>query len=295
MRSKGIRPIVAALAGIVLAAGLAHANTDGLVLRAVGVYKGKEDITADQIKCEVPTIASAVSDSFYQAGLWNTYGAQTLFFPDRNNPFADPCGGWLQLRNNMAVQGINVDRVDLKLRIAGAKRFRDVVPTRNGFPIACRQFRNLRLFSGARVDGFLNQFPSNGSGLPNVVFLQLLPIVTTDLIHCLRAQYAPLPIDAYVSLGLVARITATGTSDNGDTFRSNPVSYNLTLRHTCGNERVDDGEGCDSSSLGNTCGIGPCTGGHCTGAASITCATDADCTGSCIAPGGPTECTCLYP
>lgn len=294
MRSNGIRTAAAAVAGMLLAAGVAHAGTDGLVLRAVGMYKGKEDITQDQIKCEVPTVSGAINDSVNQTGLWNTYGAQTLFFPDRNNPFGDPCGGWLQIRNNMVTQGINVDRVDVKLRIAGAKRFRDFVPTRNGFPTACRQFRKASLFTGARVDGSANENQSNNSGLPNVVFVQLLPIVSPDLINCLREQYAPLPIDEFVSLTLVAHITTTGTADNGDTFRSNSVGYTVNFRHTCGNGRVDDGEACDPTAPGNTCLVGPCTSGTCTGASSISCATDADCTGTCQAAGIPSECTCLF-
>jgi len=294
MRSNGIGSIAAVVAGVMLAAGVAQANSDGLVLRAVGIYKGKEDITDEQIKCEIPTISSAINDSTNQTGLWNTYGAQTLFFPDRNNPFGDPCGGWLQVRNNMALQGINLDRVRVKLRIAGAKRFRDFVPTRNGFPTACRQFRNQSLFVGGRVDAFTNTDQSSGSGAPNVLFVQLLPIVSTDLIHCLRAQYAPLSTDVFVSFPLVARITVEGTADNGDHFRSNPIGYTVTLRHTCGNGRIDDGEFCDASSGANSCNVGPCNGSTCQGAASIACTTNADCNGVCQPQGGPMECSCLF-
>lgn len=294
MRSKGIGLVATAVAGIVLMAGVARAGTDGLVLTALGIYKGKEDISAQQIQCEIPTVASAIPSAVTQAGLWNTYGAPTLFFPDRNNPFGDPCGGWLQVRNNLFAEGMNVSKVTVKLRIPGANRFRDFVPTRNGFPTACKQFRKSTLFAGTWLDGELNQNPNSESGLTNVAFIQLLPIVSTDLIHCLRAQYAPLTTDEFVSLPLVAAITATGRAINGDRFTSNVVSYTITLRHTCGNGRVDDGEQCDATSVANTCAVGPCTGGHCTGLSSITCTTDADCVGSCVAPANPEECTCLF-
>jgi hypothetical protein len=290
---------MAAVAGVVLAAGVSQAGQpNGLVLRAVGFFKGKEDITQDQIKCEVPTLDAAITDGNYNMGLWNTYGSQTLFFPDRNNPFANPCGGYLQMRNNMTVEGITVDRVLEHFRIAGARRYRDLVPTAKKFPVACQQFRNFTYYVGTRLDGAANTVSSSESGAPNVAFTQLLPIVSVDLINCLRAEYTPklIPangITAY-SLPLIAKINMHGVADNGDGFWSNTVSYTLNLRHTCGNGRVDDGESCDPSSLANTCHAGPCTSGQCTGASSVSCTTDADCDGTCVAEGDPEECSCLF-
>jgi hypothetical protein len=71
------------------------------------------------------------------------------------------------------------------------------------------------------------------------------------------------------------------------------VAYSLNMRHTCGNGRVDDGEECDMTSPGNTCN-GACSGGVCTNNPNLGCQTNADCSGSCTAPGGTSECICLY-
>src|SRR5581483_5402719 len=167
-------------------------NPNGTAFRAVGWFKGKGNITSDSIQCEVPTIANAIADGAFAAGLWNTYGVQTLYFPDINNPFTNPCGGWIQLQNNLLAQAIQLERIDLTYRIPGARRFRQFVPARNGFPVACRQFRRANVFAGAIMNPIGSGQNLSGSGSPNVSFVQILPMISTQLIHCLRDQYAPL-------------------------------------------------------------------------------------------------------
>jgi len=157
-RVAGVRraTVVGAVLAAMLATGSSRAdnNPNGTVFRAVGWFKGKAEITAGQIKCEIPTVTSAIADGAFAMGLWNTFGAQTIYFPDPSNPNANPCGGWIQLQNNLLDQAIVLDHIDLRFRIPGARRFRGPVPARNQFPVACRGLRRDTLFLGARIPSY---------------------------------------------------------------------------------------------------------------------------------------------
>jgi hypothetical protein len=285
--------VPAMLLAVALAAGTAAAdnNPAGLAFRAVGWFKGKAEISQDGIKCEIPVVGQAITDGVFAMGLWNTFGFATYHFPDQNHPFGNPCGGWIELQNNMENQAVAVDRVELRFKIPGARRFRQSVPTRSGFPIACRELRRDRLFVGAVV-GPTNGTLDTGSGAPNVTFIEMLPLVSAQMIGCLREQYAPLPPDMLASLPLVIRATAVGVGDAGDTFRSNSIAYTLNLRHTCGNGRVDDGEMCDPATPFNSC-TDECLSGVC-GLSGKACTTSLDCTGTCVDANSPSECLCVF-
>jgi len=273
-------------------------NPNGVSFRAVGWVKGRSTVSAGVITCEIPTISSAIFEGFFAIGLWNTYGVQTLFYPDQNNPVGNPCGAWMELQSNLVDQGIIVEEVRLKYAVKGANRFRSRVPTRNNFPVACKKFRNETLFNGTRLDPFNSTQSSSNSGAPNVGFIQMLPLVSPQLISCLRNQYAALPTNLYTSLPLVITATASGTADSGKTYSSNSIRYTLNLRHTCGNGRVDDGEMCDPNAP-TTC-VGFCkiqqgqTVGECSNDAQRGCRNDTDCIGSCYNANQPTECVCVY-
>jgi hypothetical protein len=291
---KRSRVLVAMVATMWLAAGAARASSDGLVFRALGFYKGKANASDTTIECEVPAQGSAIIDGTFQLSLWNTHGFPTLSFPDDSNPFADPCGVYLQLQNNLLVEGINVNQIEVKMRIPGAKRFAGSVPTRNNWPLACRQLRRFTIFAGTRLDAVVSETEPSSSGLPNVGFAQLLPLVSPQVMECLHAQYGGLPTDVYASLPIVMAVRATGAADSGKNFTSNTVRYTLTLRHVCGNGRVDDGEDCDPNAA-NTCLLGSCsTSDHVCGTSKLPCTTDADCIGTCQAAGNASECTCVY-
>ncbi len=131
------------------------------------------------------------------------------------------------------------------------------------------------------------------SGQANVAFVQLLPILSPQVIHCLREQYSPLPSTVYTSFPVRLAMRAVGRADNGDGYKTNTVTYTLTLRHTCGNGRIDDGEVCDPEAAVNPCLLGECSSGFC-GTTSVPCVTTADCVGGCIEQGNPMECTCQY-
>src|SRR6185295_17259396 len=185
-----------------------------------------------------------------------------------------------------------LERIELRFAIPGAGRFRQFVPTRRRFPIACRDFSSATLYAGAVLNPANSMNVSSSSGAPNVAFVQLVPMVSPQLLHCLRDQYAGLSTDLFVSLPLVIRATAVGRSDAGEVYRSNTMRYTLTLRHTCGNGRVDDGESCDPQA-GNAC-IGVCKDGQCSQNGNIPCTTNANCIGVCDSQGTPTECGCSY-
>src|SRR5262249_54142153 len=183
----------------------------------------------------------------------------------------------LQLQNNMTEQGVTLTKARATFSIAGANRYRALVPTRNNFPAQCKAFRKATIFVSTRLDpNGTGQQGVSVSGAPNVAFVQLQPLVSSDLIYCLRGAYGTLPATVLTSLQLVARVTALGQADNGKNFTTNQVSYNLILRHTCGNGRVDDGEQCDGTATVTGC---PPT----TGSPLVTCA----------AAGALDECTCV--
>jgi hypothetical protein len=276
--------------------GRAEADSDGLVLRAVGWYQGDASITQSGIRCEVPNIDGAISDGFYTMGIWNTFGEQTIQFPDRNSAFANPCGGYIQLWNSMVKQGITLNRVNLSYRIGQARRFDAVVSQRRGWPTACNQFRNATIYAGIRLgpnDPLAP--PSNNSGLPNVAFIQVVPMISASVFGCLREQYASLPPDVYTDFPLIVKARASGFADNGNRYVSNVIKYTLNLRHVCGNGRLDDGEACDLTASGAACsGSAICVGNTCIGDPTRGCNTDADCIGTCQPAGSLEECTCTY-
>jgi len=286
--------VLATLLAATLVAGVASAdnNPNGLAFRAVGWFKGKGEISDTSIKCEIPTNSSAIFDGSFAMGLWNTYGFPTLYFPDVNGPFGNPCGGFLQLQNLLSTQAIQIDHIELRYKIAGAKRFRGSVPTRNQWPLACRGLQRATVYTGAVLNPINSTTDTSESGAPNIALIQVLPLVSTQMFNCLRGQYAPLPTDLYSSLPIVIRATVVGTSDSGDTYRSNSLAYTLNLRHTCGNGRLDDGEMCDPSTPFSSC-FDTCTSNIC-GVSGAPCNTSADCVGQCIDGNSPSECVCVY-
>lgn len=281
-----------ALAAITLVAGTQVARADdlGLVLRAVGFFQAQSTGVAGGV-CTIPTSSTGVPLSSDTIGLWDTFGVPTIQYP------IDSCNGWMELQNNMTSQGISIDRVDLKLRIEGAGRFRQFVPTRNGWPTACKQLRHATVFSGAHLFPFGTDpsYGNTGSGEAHLAFVNLFPMVSSQVIHCLRQQYAALPSDVYVSFPLIIQATASGITDSGGRAKSNPLQFTLNLLHLCGNGRVEPGEQCDPNATLNAC-VGTCDASKhvCDQNPTIACLTDGDCVGSCLPQGDPMECSCAF-
>jgi hypothetical protein len=291
MNNRWKRLRAALAASVLIAAGTANAGTpiDGLSFRAVGFFEAEASTGGDT--CTIPTADDGVPVNSDQRGLWNTFGIPTISYPE------SICKGWLELQNVMTSQGVSVDRVQLSLRIAGANRFRQFVPTRNGFPTACRSLRKSTVFTGAHLFPFGTSpdFGNTGSGQAHLAFVNMLPMVDAQVIHCLREQYAALPSNVYVSFPLIITAVATGISDSGQRLKSNPVRFTLTLHHLCGNGRIDNLEACDPNAPSN-CGVGPCDveNATCRGNEKVGCQTDADCGGHCMQQGDPMECNCAY-
>ena len=287
--------VVAGLLAVSMTGRAGAGNSAGLVLRAAGWWQGKASITQNSITCQVPALDNAISDGFFTMGIWNTFGEETLQFPDPNSGFANPCGGYLQLWNSMTQQGMTLDRVNLTYRIAHSKRFDAVVSQKNGFPTACNTFKKAALYAGVRMGPNDPSAPPGNSGAPNVAFVQVVPLVSPSLFACLREQYASLPPDIYTDFPLVIKARAIGVADNGDRFVSNLVKYTLDLRHLCGNGRIDTGEACDDSASGTGCsGNAICVNNVCIGDPTRGCNDDADCIGTCHPAGSIEECTCTY-
>ncbi len=72
MRIVGRWVVGAAVLTVALAAGAARAdnNPNGTVFRAVGWFYGKFQITTANIKCDIPTVTTAIADGTFSFGLW---------------------------------------------------------------------------------------------------------------------------------------------------------------------------------------------------------------------------------
>jgi hypothetical protein len=271
--SRGL--ILAGILAAVVGVRPATAGGDDLVFRQLGFFQGKSEITDSSIKCEIPNISVAFADGAFSMGLWRTFGVPTLIFPDPLNPFGNPCGAWVQMRSNLATESLLVDHFDITYKVLGARRFGSV-PLRKGFPSACSSLRRTQIFTGTQLDPASSTAGgTTNSGLPNVAFVQLVPLVGADVIACLRGQYAKLPASQLSSLTVVARVQALAISDSNARYHSNTRSYNLNLRHLCGNGRVDDGEDCDPS-------------------APDQCLVGGVAAGTCLAAGNVNECSCQF-
>jgi hypothetical protein len=204
-----------------LAAGISCAD-DALVLRAAGFVRGVAEITPERIRCQAPDVASAIPDGTFALGLFQTFATPTRFFPDPQNPYANPCGGWLRVESALAAQGLQVDAVVLRYRLRGAGRLRPAVPIQQGFPVACRRLRRVAVAVGLRLD----QAGSEADGGAAAGFVPLVPLVGPELIECLQGALAPART---ASVALVIRARAAGRADSGQRLTSNPAGYTLTL------------------------------------------------------------------
>ena len=284
--------VIRSIGAVVVLCHVAAAE-DPHALRALGWYAGKSEISDGQIKCEVPTTTTAIPDSTYVMGLWKTHGRPSVTFPDTQNGFADPCGGWLQIGSALTTTGMTLDRIALKMSLPGTRAAWHLVETRNTFPVGCRSLRRATIYAGARLSAADAPTGTTGSGAANVTFVRPLPIVSAALLECLRAQYAVVPTSVLASMSLVVRATVFAVDDTGKRYRSNPVALTLNLHHLCGNGRVDNGEACDPLSGDVNC-RGVCVDGACRQAPTVACETAADCQGTCQPAGTSTECECAY-
>ncbi|MEW6272735.1 MAG: hypothetical protein AB1689_25950 [Thermodesulfobacteriota bacterium] len=198
-----------ALVSAVLVAGCGGSgnnNDQGIVFRAGGTFQAQASIQPDQITCTEPvTVDGAIADNAASISL-----STTRFFPDENDPFGDPCGGWLQLINNLSSQFINVTEVSLRYDIPGAAI--EVGPW------------SVSLGASIPPTSFQNDTPS---GQANVVFVSLLGnIVPEPIIAQLNQNVNRLPSTPYV---MNVFIVARGQSDQGTNYETNEIGYTINV------------------------------------------------------------------
>lgn len=194
-----------------------RSNPNGMLFRLIGIFQG----TVEEGKCTVPTANQAIADSTRSicrdaTEITSTEGTSvfpTVMFPDLAT-FANFCGGFVGLQNNMINQAINVSKVKIRYRIPG-----------RGFPVLCRGFRVFKTFIGSRIDPF-NSINPSPFGAPNINFVQLLPIYSPQMLDCLRD---PLRGNVQAPVTVGARIRVFGKLDDGGRIKSNRSRYSLTL------------------------------------------------------------------
>jgi hypothetical protein len=199
-------------------AGADH-NPNGISFRALGIFQGE----VSEGTCSVPSAGQLIGDSSGSicrdaTEIAGEVGSSTTVFPTRMYPelalFANFCGGFLAMQNNMINQAINVQRVKIRYRIPG-----------RGFPVLCRRERRFNQFIGVRIDPVNSTNPAP-FGAVNQALVQLLPIYSADMLDCLRD---PTRGNVAAPVTVVARIRALGRRDDGRRIKTNRVRYSLTL------------------------------------------------------------------
>jgi 3-dehydroquinate synthase len=99
MNNRWKRLRAALAASVLMAAGTANAGvpSDGLSLRAVGLFEAES--SSGGSTCTVPDSTNGILLNSDQIGLWTTDGVATTGYP------LTACGGWMELQNVMTAQG----------------------------------------------------------------------------------------------------------------------------------------------------------------------------------------------
>jgi len=181
-------------------------NDQGIVFRATGIFAELALIQPDQITCTSPlSVNNALGDSAFNISL-----SQTRWFPDENDPFGNPCGGFIGLQNNLTQQSINVTEISFRYEIPGAALEIGPWSQSTGQTI---------LPAGSEA-----QTPS---GQANLVFIQMLGnMVPAPIIVQLNQNVNRLPSTPYV---MNVFIVARGQSDQGTNYETNEVGYTITV------------------------------------------------------------------
>jgi len=189
------------LAGMTGCGGGSGGNDDqGVVFLATGIFRGQESIEQGRVSCVVPSVSSSIIDASFNLNI-----AQVQEFPDRADALADPCGGFIGLQNNLISQGINVQEVSIRYEVPGAAI---AIPAHS-------------VSFGQRI-GQPSDDPAS-----NVIFAAMVgQIVPSTIIVFLNQNVNRLPATPYLmSVFLAAR----GQSDDGTTYETNEIGYQLTI------------------------------------------------------------------
>lgn len=202
MSSCGLLLALALVAGC---GGSGGNNDQGIVFRATGIFRGLESIQPDQITCTEPTVNNVIIDAAFTLSI-----ATAVDFPNRNDPFGNPCGGYIGLQNNLSQQFMNVTEISIRYEIPGAAV---AIPTHS---ISFGQTIPPSLFEG-----------ETSSGQNNLIFAELVgQLVPRNIIVFLNQNVNRLPTTPYLmNVFLVAR----GISDQGTNYETNEIGYQLTI------------------------------------------------------------------
>ncbi len=180
-------------------------NDQGIVFRAVSFVRGPESIDDNQIRCTEPTTQNAIIDS-----AWVIRLDDQTFFPNRNDPFGNPCGGYIALENNLFEMAINVQEITVQYEIPGA----GISPPENS------------ISSGIRVNP-TNTLDESSSGQPNLVYAQLVgQMLPEQIMTWLEQNRNVLPATPY---SMNAFFRARGQADNGTRYTTNEIGYQFTI------------------------------------------------------------------
>jgi len=205
-RWSGLACVLALVAGC--GGGSSGNNDQGIVFRASGIFRTLTNITPDRITCTEPiTVESAISDTSGTISL-----STTQFYPDRNDPVGDPCGGQLALQNSLTSQSINVQFVTIDYEVAGAAVQVPTYVANTGITIPPPTCETC-LFS---------------SGQPGLVYLLFNEggLVPEQIITFLNQNVNRLPSPPYQ---MNLNITASGQSDQGTNYETNVTGYTITV------------------------------------------------------------------
>lgn len=194
-----------ALAGCGGGGGADGNNDQGIVFRAVSFVRGPESIDADQIRCTEPTTQNFIIDPSWVIDL-----DSTRFFPDRNDPFGNPCGGFIALENNLAVQAVNVQQIVIQYEIPGA----GIAPPET------------TIFTGLRINP-TSSTDENSTGQVNLIYAQLVgQMLPEPIVTWLEQNINVLPSTPFQ---MIAEFEAFAQSDDGTRYISNPIDYQFTI------------------------------------------------------------------
>ena len=195
-----------ALALVAGCGGSGGNNDQGIVFRASGIFRTLTNITPERITCTEPiTVESSISDTSGEISL-----SSTFFYPDRTDPFGDPCGGQLALQNSLVQQSINVQFVTVEYEVPGAAVQVPTNVVNTGITIPSPSCEGC-----------------TSSGQDGLVFLLLTgQLVPEQIITFLNQNVNRLPATPY-QMNLF--ITASGQSDQGTNYETNEIGYTLTV------------------------------------------------------------------
>jgi hypothetical protein len=180
-------------------------NDQGIVFRAVGIYRGLESIELGRITCTEPTVQNAIVDTSFTLDI-----GTAVDFPNRTDPFGDPCGGYIALENNLDFESMNVQEIVIRYEIPGAGV----------------QLPDHSVSFGQRILPASSETEVT-SGQPNLIFAELVgQILPRTHIVFLNQNVNLLPSTPYL---LNAFLDAKGQSDTGENYTTNEIGYTFTI------------------------------------------------------------------